>query len=286
MEHNITNQDTYPISHVPVPKANVYHSNNMIYHGGTNNTTSIAMKIMKMYYIFIITNFLKMFNTFLLLFKAQLQQLVPSEDEQRNEQETAKATTSAIIKVINSEEFKKNWREFTTAMVSLLKELIEKVNNTVGDEGNEIIEKLIDMFSQNVTNIVKGVGMGVYTGFCAVPIVAPFCEGASIVMTGTQISATIFIKSLEVFEKMVSAFDKVFGDTAMPLANGVKQVIAFKNSIQHMISDKKNMDTTTIDSSIPNQLNTGNSISTIPMVNKTFSNRKQMNNNKTKKNRL
>jgi gas vesicle protein len=207
----------------------------------TNTPSSVAMKTLNISndFFMLITRMafvetMKILNYFLETVRDELSSFAPSE-KQSNELYNVNVTILGTIeRIVDTEEFKQKWRDFSENIANLLKLLLEKVSDTTENEVNSIIKNLTKLVEKNVKNAVFGAGSGALRGACALPPVLPFCMMANIASTSANVGGETIITMMNSASKMAEAFSKVFGDTALPMAETIQKARDFFDYIESM----------------------------------------------------
>ena len=95
---------------------------------------------------------------------------------------------------------------------------------------------LVDMVETNTSNLVKGIGMGIMDGICSVPPLGVICELSQIAQTSTELGIETFRSFLKTTNHAVKAYEKIIGETAIPIAEQIQSVINFLNYINNTAS--------------------------------------------------
>lgn len=210
----------------------------------SSTNTSIKDTTFLIYSIFA-GSILDLFTEFLTSVNNELQSFTDSSESIGDKTYNNISLMKSIILVVDTPEFKEKWGKLTDIISEKIGLLIKKVDIVVDRDVESILQKLNNMFTENVYNIIQGTGQASYTAVCAIPPIAPFCEGIDILSTSTKVGSTLFINTIEILEKVTDATQTVFGDTALPLAKGVEEIIQFKNffqqSLQNIENTKKNI---------------------------------------------
>jgi galactitol-specific phosphotransferase system IIB component len=206
----------------------------------------LGKEVSLLVYSLVAGTFLDLSNDFLSRVKTELDNLVKPGDVGSKAAETD-SLIRAIMIVLESDEFNRKWGKFSHMVASKLNILIKRVDIVVDRDVKDVLEKLNNLVTENIYNLIQGSGQAAYTAACAIPPLAPFCEGADIFATGSKVGASLFINTIEIVDKMTTAFDTVFGDTALPMADGIKQMIEFKNFFEDAIEKAQNISATGVD---------------------------------------
>lgn len=189
------------------------------------------------------TETIKILNYFLSLLKSQLENLIPSEQDQKDAIETNASLLQAIETIVENPEFQQKWRDFSEKIAQLLKVLLTKVLDTTETEVKQIMEAFVDLAQKNTEALVNGVGMGIMEGICVLPPVAPFCELAVVVGTGSKLTGKTVLTALETTSKLSEAFSKILGDSAQPIVETIQSIQDF---IQYVKTMKENVSNTVV----------------------------------------
>lgn len=189
------------------------------------------------------TETIKILNYFLSLLKSQLENLIPSEQDQKDAIETNASLLQAIETIVENPEFQQKWRDFSEKIAQLLKVLLTKVLDTTETEVKQIMEAFVDLAQKNTEALVNGVGMGIMEGICVLPPVAPFCELAVVVGTGSKLTGKTVLTALETTSKLSEAFSKILGDSAQPIVETIQSIQDF---IQYVKNMKENVSNTVV----------------------------------------
>jgi hypothetical protein len=207
-------------------------------------------KVLKLYFTFIASQVIKLSNYVLSALVDRLSGYLGNEGKEGsigndlglitgyNDNRKLISTLNAIM---DTPEFKEEWKKFTDNIVNLTQELVEQIKTVVDKDVQDIITNFTELLTGNIERITKGTGFALYTGVCAVPVIAPFCEAIDVASTGIQVGSNTFVKTLQIFDKFTEAFESIFGETAVPFAKTIEQVIEFKNYIVNVMDKLENL---------------------------------------------
>jgi hypothetical protein len=199
------------------------------------NKQSYVKETTLLIYNIIAGTILDSFSNFLYMVNNELKNFVDKNDSVKDKTYNNISLMKSILIVLDTPEFNSKWNNLTTVISDKIGLLVKKIDIVVDRDVENILEKLNNMFTKNVFNLIQGTGQASYTAVCAIPPIAPFCEGIDILSTSSKVGSTLFINTIEILEKITNATQTIFGDTALPLAKGVKEIIEFKNFFQESL---------------------------------------------------
>jgi hypothetical protein len=199
------------------------------------NKQSYVKETTLLIYNIIAGTILDSFSNFLYMVNNELKNFVDKNDSVKDKTYNNISLMKSILIVLDTPEFNSKWNNLTTVISDKIGLLVKKIDIVVDRDVENILEKLNNMFTKNVFNLIQGTGQASYTAVCAIPPLAPFCEGIDILSTSSKVGSTLFINTIEILEKITNATQTIFGDTALPLAKGVKEIIEFKNFFQESL---------------------------------------------------
>lgn len=208
-----------------------------------SNIKNLSLNTIKLFYTFFAVNIINLSNYFLNELKKRLDYFVPNEKNLKDGVNENKVLIDEINEILKSPEFKQKWDETTENIVDLLKQFLDKLDVTLGDQVKDVLERFQHIATTSISRTIASVGESALSAICVIPGANIVCEsidvGSILVQTAGD-SIKVFTSLLISFEKMTSAFATIFGDTAVPFSNSIKKVIDLKNFISSSLGNATN----------------------------------------------
>jgi hypothetical protein len=198
-----------------------------------NTTTGIAYNVMLLIITFIASKIVPLINKLLGSILSNIMGL--KKPNVNDEYSKNKVIIQAINMSLSDPQIIAEWEKTARIIALYIKTLTEKINDEVLEEVDETLKKLVSILERNTKSAVLNIATSIITAICAIPIVAPFCEGLdliSVIISSSANSVNTILSLLDATSKIIGVFSTVVGDKI----GGLEEIAGLINNMIATIS--------------------------------------------------